>query len=226
MDNKFTYYSDQPQIIFKEYGRNVQKIADEILRVEDREKRTRMAFTLIELMKQLNPNVGDALDYVQKLWDHLHIITDFQLDVDGPYPVPDRTILIKKPNLLTYNQHNLTFRHYGYQMEQLVKKAIEITDPETRFSATVYIGRLLKMFYQQFNKELLEDVVVIEHIKRMSKGELLLPLEKVQAENLLSLGQDKGNQRYPGNGSHQNQGGQNRNQGSNFKRKDKNRRKY
>lgn len=220
MENKFSYANDLPDIRFKEYGRNVQKIAEYILQVEDREKRTKLAYTLIELMRQLNPNVTEASDYYQKLWDHLFIITDFKLDVDAPFPVPDRTILDKKPEKVPYGQHTITFRHYGYQIEALIKHVCTIENAEEREAAAIYIGKLMKMFYQSNNKEILEDSVIVEHIKKLSNGQLVLSLDKIQAENLLNISQDRAHSQ---GGNWKQHGG--RRDGGN-RRRDNKRRKY
>lgn len=223
MKNKFSYTNDLPDIRFKEYGRNVQKIADYIVQIEDREKRTKLAYTLVELMRQLNPNVTEASDYNQKLWDHLYIITDFALDVDGPYPVPDRTILNKKPEKVPYGQHHITFRHYGHQIESLIKHVCTMENAEEREGATIYIGKLMKMFYQSNNKEILEDAVIVEHIKKLSGGQLVLSLEKVQAENLFALGNDRNHGHGHGGGWKQHGGGRRDN---NHRRRDNKRRKH
>ena len=95
--NKFSYANEQENVTFREYGRNIQNMARHLLTIEDREKRGRMAITLVELMKQLNPVVGEPNDYYQKLWDHLHVMTEMKLDVETPFPKPDDEVLVKKP---------------------------------------------------------------------------------------------------------------------------------
>src|SRR5690554_2476354 len=99
---------DQSQnIVLKEYGRNIQKIVAYLLSIEDREKRSRFAYTLIELMKQINPGIRDVQENDQKIWDHLYIISDFKLDVDTEFPMPEKSILDKKPMNVAYNTHKL-----------------------------------------------------------------------------------------------------------------------
>jgi hypothetical protein len=50
----------------KEYGTNVQKLVDYILSVQDKEKRTKYAYLLVELMRQVHPNMRDNQDYSNK----------------------------------------------------------------------------------------------------------------------------------------------------------------
>ena len=83
----------------KEYGSSVQKLVDYILTIEDTEKRTKYAFLMVELMKQIHPNMKDnTQDYSKKLWDDLFIMSNFKLDVQGPYPPPSPELL-GKPSL-------------------------------------------------------------------------------------------------------------------------------
>ncbi|HNH59273.1 MAG TPA: DUF4290 domain-containing protein, partial [Cyclobacteriaceae bacterium] len=92
------YNTSRPDIILKEYGRNVQKLVEYIRSIPDKEKRTEMAYTLIELMTQLTPSVKDATpENPQRMWDDLYVIADFNLDLNNPFPVPDRETLFKRP---------------------------------------------------------------------------------------------------------------------------------
>jgi hypothetical protein len=171
-------------IILKEYGRNIQKIVDYLLSITDREKRTRFAYTLIELMKQINPNIKDAQDNAQKIWDHLYIMSDFRLEVDCEYPMPEKSILGKKPMKVDYNTHNLKFKHYGRNVELLIEKAIALDESEEKDAAILYIGKLMKRFYAAWNKENIEDELIAEQLKLISAGKLTVDLEKVKAYNL------------------------------------------
>ncbi|WMJ74534.1 DUF4290 domain-containing protein [Cytophagaceae bacterium ABcell3] len=177
-------YSEEEGIILKEYGRNVQKIVKYILSIEDREKRSRFARTLVELMKQINPTMRDAQDTYQKIWDHLYVISGFKLDVDSPYPMPEVSILSRKPMKVEYNTHNLRFRHYGRNVELLIQKAIDTDDPEEKEAAISFVGKLMKRFYSAWNKESIDDEIIIEHLRILSNNKLDIDVEKVKSENL------------------------------------------
>lgn len=183
-DRKFKYYTDYPNITLKEYGRNVQKIIDYILTIQDREKRTRYAHTLIELMRQLNPNMRDSQDYNQKLWDHLYIMSDFRLDVDSEYSMPEKDMLGRKPKRLKYNNNEVRFKHYGRNVELLIEKAVQLEDEEEREAAIIFVGKLMKSFYSSWNKENIEDEVIWQQMKDMSGGRLNMDLEKIRSGSL------------------------------------------
>jgi hypothetical protein len=178
------YNTSREGIILKEYGRNVQKLVNYIRTVPDKEKRTELATTLIELIKQLAPVAKEAQENPQRMWDDLYIMADFNLDVNNPFTTPDRTILFKKPRKMEYPQNDVRFRHYGKNIEKLVKEAIKKEDPKEREEAAIYIGKLMKTFFGAWNKETLDDSVIVKDIATMSQGKLTLSLDKVREENL------------------------------------------
>ncbi len=178
------YNSQRPAIILKEYGRNVQNLIQYIRNQPSKEKRTELAYTLIELIKQLTPTIAEQPENPQRLWDDLYIIADFDLDVNNPYPVPDRDILFKKPQRMEYPKNDLKYRHYGKNVEKLVKEALKIEDAQEREDAIIYLGKLMKTFYGNWNKEILDDSVILRDINVMSGGALNMTIEKVREENL------------------------------------------
>ncbi|MFC0184160.1 DUF4290 domain-containing protein [Pseudarcicella hirudinis] len=164
----------------KEYGTNVQKLVDHILTIQDRDKRTKYAYLLIELMKQVHPNMRDNQDYSNKLWDDLFILSNFQLDVDSPYPPPSPDAVGKRPKSVPYNVHQLKFRHYGRNVELLILRAIAESNPEDKKLLVAHIGKLMKTFYQTWNKEVVDDAVIWEHMREMSENLLAKRLKKWQ----------------------------------------------
>jgi hypothetical protein len=227
------YNTSRPHIILKEYGRNVQNLVEYIRNQPDKAKRTELAATLIELIKQLTPSIKEQGDDPQRLWDDLYIIADFNLDVNNPYPVPERDVLFKKPMKVEYPQSNIRFKHYGKNIEKLVKEALKKEDPQERQDAIIYLGKLMKTFYANWNKEPLDDSVILRDIQMMSGGALNMTIDKVREDNLFEkLYKERKKQLRPqGNGGHQggfskHQGGHrpfNKNKGNNnnnnFKRR-------
>jgi uncharacterized membrane protein YgcG len=178
------YNTERPHLILKEYGRNVQKLVEYIRTVPDKNKRTELAYTLIELIKQLTPTIKDQPENPQRVWDDLYIIADFNLDINAPYPVPERDILFKKPDRVEYPQSQVRFKHYGKNIEKLVKEALKKEDPQERQDAIIYLGKLMKTFYGNWNKETLDDSVILKDIQEMSGGALDMTIEKVREDNL------------------------------------------
>ncbi len=178
------YNTQKPKLVLKEYGRNIQKIVEYMSTVEDDEKRNLYANVLVDLMRQINPNIKDSTEYNQKLWDDLIIMSDFKADVESPYPKPDKEVLFKKPQKVDYNVNRIRYKHYGRNIELIIKKAIATEDPEERESFIIYLGKLMKTFYLGWNKEVVSDDVIINHIKELSNNKLEIDADKVKEGGL------------------------------------------
>jgi hypothetical protein len=176
----------KPPLILKEYGRNIQKIVAYLNTISDKETRTKYAYATIELMKQINPSIKESLpgENSQKLWDDLYIMSDFNLEVDGPFPIPALDTLYKKPKKVAYNLHNLKYKHYGQNILLMIKKAVETEDDEERDNVTIFIGKLMKSFYGTWNKENVDDAVIAENIRELSNGRLSVDINKVKENHL------------------------------------------
>ena len=87
---KKNYNYTRRKLYLPEYGRHIQEMIDSLQLIEDRRERNRQAHAVIAVMGNLNPLLRDTADFTHKLWDHLFIMSDFQLDVDSPYPQPSR----------------------------------------------------------------------------------------------------------------------------------------
>lgn len=166
----------------KEYGSNIQKLTDHIKTIKDREKRTLYANIMVELMRQIHPNMRDNQDYSNKLWDDLYIISNFELDVDSPFPPPSEEALGKKPLTVAYNQHSVDYKHYGHNLKLLVEKAIETEDKEDRLAFVSYLFRLMRSFYSTWNKDNVEDAVLLQQLEILSRGKLKEELEYIKTQ--------------------------------------------
>lgn len=181
------YNTQKPKLILREYGRNIQKLVEFMSGVEDDEKRNSYASVLVDLMRQINPNIKDSSEYNQKLWDDLFIMSDFKADVESPYPKPEEGILTKKPQKVDYNVNRLKYKHYGRNIELIIEKAINTEDPEEKEAFVIYLGKLMKTFYAAWNKEVVSDQVIVDHIKELSKNKLDIDPQRVKDENLFEI---------------------------------------
>ena len=178
------YNTLRPTLILKEYGRNMQMLVNHLKSMEEREKRSEAASVLIELMKLINPVARDSQESSQKLWDDLFIMSDFDLDIESPYPMPEREILNRKPERLVYKSSKIRFKHYGRNIQLLIQKVMELEDPEEKEGAVIHLGRLMKSFQNTWNRDNVEDSTILKNIEKMSNSELTIDLEKVKSENL------------------------------------------
>jgi hypothetical protein len=155
-----------------EYGRNVQKMVDHIKTIQDRDERNRAAKTIISIMGNLNPHLRDVGDFKHKLWDHLALIANFELDIDSPYPIPEPEKFIEKPKTVPYQQGSIRFLHYGRIIELMIDAASEMEDGEEKEYLTNLIVNQMKKAYITWNRSQVADEVIIENLRYLSGGRL------------------------------------------------------
>jgi len=171
---QFDYNSTRSKLILSEYGRNVQNMVKYIVALPTKEERNRYAQVVIDLMGFLNPHLRDVADFKHKLWDHLHIISDFQIDVDAPYPKPAPDAIHLKPEPLKYPHQRIKYKHYGKTIELMMDKAKSIEEPDRKQHMVQAIANFMKMAYVQWNKDSVADETILADLRAMSQGQLKL----------------------------------------------------
>lgn len=180
MTELFEYNTQSNKLIISEYGRAFQKMVEHVLTIEDRTKRTKMAEALIGVMEILNPLAKEQADYKQKFWDHLHIISGFQLDVDCPYPAPERDAIVKKPEQIPYSSQPIKFRFYGRNLQNMVNKAAKIDNPEMKNEFLNLLASFMSNSSRNWNNENLTNQQLAEHLKSMSNSKLEVNPEELE----------------------------------------------
>lgn len=168
----YDYNTQRKRMALPEYGRNVQKMVDHIKTIEDRNERNRAARTIIQIMGNLNPHLRDEGDFKHKLWDHLALIANFELDIDSPYPTPEREKLIEKPNQIPYKQGDIRYLHYGRLIELMIDAACEMEEGGEKEYLTTLIVNQMKKAYITWNRSQVADEVIISDLKKLSGGRL------------------------------------------------------
>jgi hypothetical protein len=168
----YDYNSSREKLILPEYGRNIQKMVNHIKTIEDREERNKAAKTVIGVMGNLNPHLRDVGDFKHKLWDHLAVIADFDLDIDSPYELPERESLISKPERVPYHQHKIKKKHYGRSIVLMIDVAVSLEAGEEKDDLVRMIAYHMKKSYLTWNREAVSDEEIFGDMKTLSGGKL------------------------------------------------------
>jgi Domain of unknown function (DUF4290) len=168
------YNTSLPHMIIPEYGRHIQTMIDHAVTIEDKEERNKIARAIITIMGQLNPHLRDVTDFKHKLWDHIFIMSDFKLDVDSPYPLPTRETFQTKPERVAYPSNKVRFKHYGRTVQDIITKAKEFEAGEEKDVLVEQIANLMKRSYLSWNRDTVEDEVILKQLNELSNGELKL----------------------------------------------------
>ena len=168
----YEYNTQRNRLVLPEYGRNIQKMVEHIMSVEDRDERNRLAKAIIVIMGNMNPHLRDIADFKHKLWDHLAIMSNFELDIDSPYETPTISILTEKPKRVPYNSNGVRFKHYGRIIQLMINEAVKMPEGKEREELIRIIANHMKKSYLTWNKDVVDDEIIFKDLRELSKGEI------------------------------------------------------
>ena len=187
------YNTKQKKLPLPEYGRSVQKMVDHALTIENREERQKCAETIVRIMRSMFP---DLPDQERKLWDHLAIMSDFQLDIDYPCEVIKPEEFHVAPQRIPYRNSEIKNRHYGRIVEEMVAHALTLDDGEERSRFIEMILIQMKKNYIAWNKDGVEDRKIIEDLKFYTNGTIDIADKEIrinQNNNARTFNNKRGN---------------------------------
>ncbi|MCJ8152237.1 DUF4290 domain-containing protein [Chryseobacterium sp. SSA4.19] len=213
------YNTQKTQLHLPEYGRIIQQLVERCKELSTKEERNEMAMAIIDFMGQRNPQLRDEENYKHKLWDHLFILAEYELDVDSPYPFPTREQLAEKPKRMEYPKLQGDFKFYGKSILQLIEKAIELEQGDEKEALIEVIANNMKKSYNVYNKEHVTDDVIFRHLKELSENRLdLTGIDSLEKSKIYYTSNSNRN----GNNNNNNRSNTNRNNQSNNKRRHNN----
>lgn len=166
------YNTERNQLLMPEYGRHIQQLVEHCKSLPTKEERNEMAVAIVEFMGQRNPHLRDEENYKHKLWDHLYILANYELDVDAPYTFPTIEEIAQKPKRMAYPSFDNDYKFYGKSILQLIEKAIELEEGEEKEALIEVIANNMKKSYNVYNKEHVQDEVIFRHLKELSENRL------------------------------------------------------
>jgi hypothetical protein len=208
------YNTDRPRLIIPEYGRNVQKMIDYCMSIEDRAVRNEQAQSIIEVMGNLNPHLRDVPDFKHKLWDQMFIMSDFKLDVDSPYPIPSKETFIERPEMLAYPEKSKKYRFYGNNLKLMIVEAIKRDDDEEKEALIKVLANHMKKSYLNWNRDVVDDKTIFNHLYELSEGAIDLRDSDIKLSQSSDLLRKKPNNHS--DNKHKNHHGQNRGHNNNY----------
>jgi hypothetical protein len=187
----YEYNTERERLIIPEYGRNIQKLVNYAKQIEAREERNRFAKSIIKVMATINPNYRDRSDFNQKLWDHLAIISDFELDIDSPFEKPTKEVLYEKPKPIPYCKNRIRYKHYGHVAEMMIKKAIEMEEGKEQQALIELIANHMKRLYVTWNPDQsVDDEQILRDLEELTGGKLKVDknLKLIEIKDIQSRG--------------------------------------
>ncbi len=166
------YNTQRKEMPLPEYGRSIQNMVNHAMTIQDPAERQRCANTIISIMGNMFPHLRDVPDFKHKLWDHLAIMSDFNLDIHYPYEVIRKDNLVTKPERIPYSGTRIRYRHYGRTMEVLIRKACEFPEGDEKDNLVALICNHMKKDYMTWNKDTVDDYTIAQDLADFSGGKL------------------------------------------------------
>lgn len=181
------YNTSLKKLVLPEYGRHLQRMVNFTKTIEDRDKRNQAAQSIIQIMGNMNPHLRDINDFKHKLWDHLAIMADFDLDIDSPYPIPARETFEEKPATVPYSQGRMKYRHFGKIIEEMIRVAANMDDEEKKQILINIIINHMKKSFLMWNKDTVTDETILAAFRDISDGKIEVSLDDLQISNSRDL---------------------------------------
>lgn len=184
------YKISDKQLDLREYGRNVQMMVAYAKTMKDDVERNVLCREIVRIMGNMNPGLKESPDYMQKLWDHFYHLAEYEIDVESEYPIPATgTIFTRPPERMAYMSGRSRFRQYGRNIELMAEKAMEMNDPHRKNALVTMILNIMKMQLKGSEKDSNAEIIVCDHLRTLSKGELDVRPEEIgfQKFNALAL---------------------------------------
>ncbi len=200
--HELEYNAERPHLMIPEYGRHLQKLINQATQIEDKEERNKAARYIIKVMGSLNPHLRDVPDFQHKLWDQLFIMSNFELEVESPYPIPTREVINLKPERLNYPQKFPKYRYYGNNIKYMIDVANSWEDGELKSALVKVIANHMKKSYLSWNKDTVDDKAIFNHLFELSGGKFDLhnsSEELLNTSDLIRTNKKISNKNMPSN---------------------------
>ena len=184
------YNTARPQLLMRAYGRQVQEMVEHALELTDREERQQCAESIIACMRRLTPNNGrKKAEIVHTLWNHLAVMSNFQLDIDYPVAIIDKEGLHAPPSSVPYPQQQVDARHYGTLIMQALEELKAMPEGECRTALLRQTGHRMRRCLQQWSTGHVTNEKLVSDIDRYTDGVLteeaarLFPIHREDKRN-------------------------------------------
>lgn len=138
------YNTERTQLKMQEYGRGIQTMIEIAMNLPTKAERQHCAQTIIEAMLQLHPELKSQPRGEKKVWDHLAIMSNFELDIDYPYDISEAKASLEKPSPVPYPEVKRITRHYGALVKTLIDKIVGMPEGRERQNLLKTVANTMK----------------------------------------------------------------------------------
>ena len=123
-----TYNSNRADLVIPEYGRGIHTMVEHMMSLPDKTERTKCAEAIVSVMGSVVPPEGSEEEGKHKLWNQLHQMSSYQMDVDSPFDTPVPATRSEAPDKLNYPTETSRAGHFGRTVLAMIEMAKKLED--------------------------------------------------------------------------------------------------
>ena len=189
------YNTQREKLVLPEYGREIQQMVDHCLTIADRDERQRCAETIVDIMGRMFPDEKTVEDRDRKFWDHLAIMSGFELDIDYPYNVDYAAKIAMKPEPMKYPMKKIPVRHYGAMLFEVFEKLEHMEPGEERDALVALTANQMRRDLVQWSHGSSDEEKVASDLARYTHGKIQLDLDTFKFAPIHDLPNNNNNNR-------------------------------
>lgn len=169
------YNTQREKLLMPEYGRHIQKMIEQVKAIKDRDKRNEQIKAVVTIMGILNPQLRDVNDFKHKLWDHVQVISNFDIDIDSPYSIPTKESFVLKPERIPLETKPIKATHYGRNIQNMIDIIANREEDEMKDLMIKSLASYMRQQYLIWNKDSVSEETIFNDIRKLSEGRLIVP---------------------------------------------------
>ena len=172
------------ELILPEYGRNIQNMVEIAIKIEDRSERNRCARSIINCMGNLFPYLRDNDAFQHKLWDHLALMSNFELDIDYPFEITPAEEIHPTPEAIPLPNNQIRERHYGRFIDNFIGRISTDQNILSNQQLLLVIANFMKRCYSTYNQDVINDEIILDDLYRLSNGKINLRNKNIKLQDI------------------------------------------
>lgn len=173
------YNTQRGEMMFREYGRSMEKLIQNVCLMDDNEKKKEAAKAVVYSMSIVSGvSIKDDLSY-HKLWDNLMVMSSFRLESAWPYTQEELDKLKERASVeeekpkehLPYRNSKIRIRQYGANLDAMMCRLKEMPFDDEYRELVKLIAEQTKRSYLAWNGDLSDDAIIVDHVARLSDDE-------------------------------------------------------
>lgn len=160
------------ELILPEYGRNIQNMVEIAKTIDDRSERNRCARSIINCMGNLFPYLRDNEAFQHKLWDHLALMSNFELDIDYPFEITPAEEIHPTPEAIPLPNYQIRERHYGRFIDNFIQRVSNDQTILNNQPLLILIANFMKRCYNTYNQDVINDEIIFNDLYNLSNGKI------------------------------------------------------